>query len=94
MLAMKTIIADLGKMASCIKQRGDLQRKFDRLQELLIKRSLAVMNEAKPIQTLIGELVNDMGDVLPATSASALIDVSCLAESKEEYLQAEERCRF
>ena len=49
-----------------------------------------MLNDAQPIQALIGKLAIDLGDLLPETSASALIDASCLAE-KEEYFRIEER---
>ena len=84
MLAMKTIIADSENMAPCVNLRDDIRSKFDRLNELLLRGPLAIMSDVKPIQALIDELVNDLGDPLPATSASALIDVNCLAEKKEE----------
>ena len=54
-------------MATCVRLRDDLRRKFDRLHELLIRGALAVMNDANLIQALICELVNDLGDLLPAT---------------------------
>ena len=52
-----------------------------------------MLNNAQPIQALIGELTIDLGDLLLETSASALIDVSCLAQKKDEYFQIEERVR-
>jgi len=90
---VRTIITDSKRMKTCVSLRGDIWCKFDRLHKLLLREPLVIMNDIEPIGALIGELVDDLGDLLPATSASALVDVSCLADLKEKYLRVEERCR-
>ena len=80
-------------MKTCVCQRPDIRGKFDRLHDLLIRGPSSTLNNSQPIQALIGELAIDLGDLLPETSASALIDVTCLAEKKDEYFQIEECVR-
>ena len=48
------------------------------------------MGDMQPLQNLANELVDDLGDLLPVTSASALIDV-IQAKKREKFLRVEDR---
>ena len=80
-------------MQACVDLRDDIQHKFDRLHAFLLRDILIIMGDIQPIRDLINELVDDLGDLLPVTSASALVDVVHLAEKKEKYLRVEEHRR-
>ena len=77
-----TILTDSKQMQACVDLWGDIQHKFDRLRELLLRDIPIIMGDIQPIRDLISELVDDLGDHLLATSASALVDVVHLAEKK------------
>ena len=87
----ETILTDSKKMQSCVDRRGDIRIKMDRLRDLLLRNISAIMNDTQPIQNLATELVSDLGDLLPETSASALIDVVHLAEKREKFHRVEDR---
>ena len=93
-LSAKTTMVDVERMKTCVSLREDIRVKFDQLHDLLIRGPSSALNDVQPIQDLIGELVIDLGDHLPETFASALIDANCLAEKKEEYFRSEERVRL
>ena len=66
---------------------------MDRLRDLLLRNISAIIDDMQPIQNLANELVGDLSDLLPASSASALIDVVHLAERREKFLRVEDRRR-
>ena len=51
------------------------------------------MGDMQLIQNLVNELVDDLGDLLPVSLASALIEVIHLAEKWEKFLRVEDHRR-
>ena len=59
-LVAMTIRTDSKQMQACVDLRGDVQHKFDRLSELLLRDIPIIMGDIQPIRDLITELVDDL----------------------------------